>query len=105
MRNSGEPRRHPFAVGRRTRSTTVVERPISLEELSISGVDVVTMERLKTRALLNGRSLDGELRAIIDDAVGHGWSSITTELERIRAKFSARSFPDSSELLKENETL
>jgi len=76
-----------------------------LEELTISHIDPVTVERLKTRALLNGRSLDGELRAIVDDAVGRGWSSITSELERIRAKFVTRSFTDSSDLHVENETL
>jgi plasmid stability protein len=76
-----------------------------VEEVRISSIDCVTMERLKTRALLNGRSLEGELRAIIEEAVGHGWSSVTTELERVRAKFVSRSFTDSTDLLKGNETL
>lgn len=76
-----------------------------MEEVKIAGIDTVTMDRLRTRALLNGRTLEGELCAIVEEAVGHGWSSVSTEMERIRAKFSTRSFTNSEDLRKENETL
>jgi len=56
-----------------------------------------TVERLKERAKRNGRSLEAELRHILQDAV----ADPKEELLRIRGLFSNRTFSDSSEMTRE----
>ncbi len=55
------------------------------------------MARLKERARRNGKSLEQELREILNDLVAEPFE----ELDRIRESFGNRRFSDSSELLRE----
>jgi plasmid stability protein len=56
-----------------------------------------TVARLKERARRNGKSLEQELREILNDLVAEPFE----ELDRIRESFGNRRFSDSSELLRE----
>ena len=56
-----------------------------------------TVGRLKERAKRNGRSLEQELREILNDLVAEPFE----ELDKIRQSFGNRRFSDSSELIRE----
>lgn len=56
-----------------------------------------TVTRLKARAKRNGRSLEHELREILNEVV----LEPREELDRIREAFGNRRFSDSSELLRD----
>lgn len=56
-----------------------------------------TVARLKERAARHGRSLEAELRAILETAVGDP----RDELRKLRDALAGKRFPDSSDLVRE----
>jgi len=58
--------------------------------------------RLKKRAKCNGRSLQSEVKMILEDAartdVGEAWRIA----DQIRAQFKGRKFPNSADLIRED---
>jgi plasmid stability protein len=62
------------------------------------------LERLKRRARQNHRSLEAELRVILQEAADGREDQALTEVDRIRALFVGRTFSDSVELLQEDRS-
>jgi antitoxin FitA len=60
------------------------------------------VERLKQRARRSGRSLEAELRLILQQAAVEWSPDVMAEVERIRARFAGRTFSDSAELIRED---
>lgn len=68
-----------------------------MAQVLIRQLDDAVVAALKTRAKANGRSLEAELRAILNEAATDPWQ----ELLRIREALSGKPVSDSSELLRE----
>lgn len=62
--------------------------------------DVV--DKLKERAKSCGRSLEAELRLILEQAAQDSRAAGLLELEHIRARLAGRTFSDSMEMLRED---
>jgi plasmid stability protein len=74
-----------------------------MPDLLVRDVDAIAVERLKERAFLNGRSLEAELRTILEQAAKQ--VSMTTAralAEQITRSLEGRTHTDSTELLREN---
>ena len=68
----------------------------------IRDLDAALIERLKPRAQRNGRSLEAELRLILERAAAEDFAPVRAAVERVRALFHGRHFPDSSALVRED---
>ena len=73
-----------------------------MAQLLIRDLDVETIERLKARAKLHRRSLQGEVRLILEKEAAAGRDDPWALAERIRAAFGGRIFSDSAELIRED---
>ncbi|HZT41035.1 MAG TPA: hypothetical protein VFA07_02540 [Chthonomonadaceae bacterium] len=73
-----------------------------MSQVLVREVDPVVLEKLKARAMHNGRSLEAELRVILRQAAGVDMEAALQELKRIQADFAGRTFSDSTELLRED---
>jgi plasmid stability protein len=73
-----------------------------MPQVLVRDIEPVVLEKLKARALRSGRSLEAELRLILQQAAGEPAASLLPELERVRALFAGRTFGDSAELLRED---
>jgi plasmid stability protein len=74
-----------------------------MPNLLVRDLDGTTLERLKARAKQHGRSLQGEVRAILEEAA----ATLTMKEFREVAKswhrhFQGRQFSDSAELIRED---
>jgi plasmid stability protein len=73
-----------------------------MPQILVRNVEPGVVEKLKARARRNGRSLEAELRLILQEAAGVGPVSVQDQVERLRALFAGRNFSDSTELLRED---
>jgi plasmid stability protein len=78
-----------------------------MPELLVRHLDEAVVARLKERARANGRSLQAELKRILEEAARPGAGAVTRagyrELaERVRASLGDRPQSDSAELLAED---
>ena len=73
-----------------------------MADILIRGIEAKTVKRLKDRAKRNGRSLQSEIRLLLDQAGGGGASTIVAMFERWNEKFAGRKFTPSDELLRED---
>ena len=75
-----------------------------MSQLVISDLDATVFIRLGARAAAHGRSLEGEAKQILAEAVstrtGDAWATVDTIRERLAA--SQQAFGDSVELLRED---
>jgi plasmid stability protein len=72
-------------------------------QLLVRALDDAVIERLKRRAESNHRSLEAELRDILEQASRQTDLSKATELaDRIRTKLEGREHSDSVELIRED---
>jgi plasmid stability protein len=69
-----------------------------MAQVLIRDVEPVVVDRLKDRARRKGRSLEAELRLILEEAAGISFE----EVAYIRALFAGRIFDDSSDLIRED---
>ena len=68
----------------------------------VRDLDPAVVERLKVRAEENGRSLQKELKAILETAAAQAtWAEARANIERVREQFAGRQFSDSAEFLRE----
>jgi plasmid stability protein len=68
----------------------------------VRDLDPAVIERLKARAEEHGRSLQKELKAVLEQAAAQGtWSEARSSIERVRKRFAGREFSDSTELIRE----
>jgi antitoxin FitA len=71
-------------------------------QVLIRDVEPEVIEKLKVRARQNNRSLEAELRLLLQQAAGRSGPEVLAEVERVRAMFAGRVFSDSAELLRED---
>ena len=58
-----------------------------------------TLERLKARARRNDRSLQAELKSILEEAADTDWSGTRALAARLRKSLASRTHSDSAELI------
>lgn len=78
-----------------------------MNQVVIKDLDPAIVEKLKIRAQLQGRTLEAELKVILEAAAeGVDRAAIKAaaweRIERSRAKYAGRTFSDSVELLRED---
>ncbi len=73
-------------------------------QLLISGLDPQVMAVLGNRAASHGRTIEGEARQILTEAIGTPHGNEWTEVDAIRERLAAssRTFSDSVEMLAED---
>lgn len=73
-------------------------------QLLISGLDPQVLTILGNRAASHGRTVEGEARQILTEAIGSAHGNEWTEVDAIRERLAAsnRNFSDSAELLRED---
>jgi antitoxin FitA len=68
----------------------------------VRDLDAAVIDRLKARAQEHGRSLQKELKAVLEQAAAQGtWAEGRSSIERVRKRFAGREFSDSTELIRE----
>jgi plasmid stability protein len=68
----------------------------------VRDLDPAVIDRLKARAEEHGRSLQKELKAVLEQAAAQGtWAEARSNIERVRRRFAGREFADSTELIRE----
>lgn len=73
-----------------------------MAQLLIRDLDPGTIDLLKARAKRHRRSLQGEVRLILEKEAVAGASDAWAIADRIRASFGARRFADSTPLIRED---
>jgi len=69
----------------------------------VRDLDPAVVDRLKVRAEENGRSLQKELKAILETAAAQAtWAEARAAAERVRQMLGGRQFSDSTELIRED---
>lgn len=69
----------------------------------VRDLDPAVVARLKARAEENGRSLQKELKAILETAAAQAtWAEARAAAERVRQMLGGRQFSDSTELVRED---
>jgi plasmid stability protein len=78
-----------------------------MAQILVRDLDPATVERLKRRAKNGGRSLQAEVKMILEQAAKDTRADMRSALKRIRALrrgFQGRSFPDSTQLIREDRS-
>jgi len=70
-----------------------------MAQVLIRDVNPETVSKLKSRAQRNRRSLEAELRIIVEQAAEESAIDMLAEVNRVRALFADRRFDDSAGLL------
>jgi plasmid stability protein len=73
-----------------------------MPNILIRDVSEKTVGRLKTRAKQHNRSLQGEVKQIIEENVKMSMKDALQRARKIRASFGEKTFSDSTELLRED---
>ncbi|MGH8488335.1 MAG: FitA-like ribbon-helix-helix domain-containing protein [Gammaproteobacteria bacterium] len=73
-----------------------------MSELLVRGLAPETIERLKAQAKQHGRSLQGEAKRILEEAVTFSLAEASGVAANWRERCAGRSFSDSAELLRED---
>ncbi len=73
-----------------------------MAQVLIRDVSPATIEKLKKRARENGRSLQSELKQILENAALSSFAEARAAAERVRKRLGARKFSDSTALVRED---
>lgn len=73
-----------------------------MAQILVRGVDPETVEKLKQRARQNGRSLQSEVKQILDQAARMTLPEFWATADRIRKSLKGRKFGDSALLIRED---
>jgi plasmid stability protein len=73
-----------------------------MAQLLIRDLEVETIERLKARAKLHRRSLQGEVKLILENEAAASGDDPWVLAEKIRSAFGGRIFSDSTALIRED---
>jgi plasmid stability protein len=72
-----------------------------MAQILIRDLDAEVVAKLKARAKSNHRSLQGEVKALIEDRIRSGGNSaVRDELRKFRSGFGKKRFTDSSKLIR-----
>ena len=58
-----------------------------------------TLDRIKARARRNDRSLQAELKSILEEAAGTAWSGTRASATKLRKSLARRAHSDSADLI------
>lgn len=75
-----------------------------MSQVLVRGLDPDVVERLKQRAKQHGRSLQAELKAVIEQAARSEMRRARTLAAQIRKRLAGRSHHDSTDLLAEDRS-
>ena len=67
--------------------------------IHIRDLSQATLERLRARARRNDRSLQAELKSILEEAANTDWSATRTLAAKLRRSLAKRAHSDSAELI------
>ncbi|MBM4031340.1 MAG: Arc family DNA-binding protein [Planctomycetes bacterium] len=73
-----------------------------MAQLVIRGIDEEMIKRLRKQAEYNGRTLQSEIKMILQQATRVDVEDALELADRIRARFGNRKFDDSAELIRED---
>lgn len=74
-----------------------------MAKVLVRDLDPAVVERLKARAREHDRSLQKELKAILEEAAAKpSWAEARADAERVRQMLAGRRFSDSTELVRED---
>jgi len=73
-----------------------------MPKVLVRDLDAATVEGLKARAERHGRSLQGEMKAILEEAAAQGAIDPRALADRVQALFAGRHFSDSADLIRED---
>jgi len=73
-----------------------------MSQILVRNIDPETVERLKTRAKRHGRSLQSEVKMLLEHAAGPSGEEIAAMFDRWKQRFEGRRFSDSAELIRED---
>jgi plasmid stability protein len=73
-----------------------------MADILIRGLEAEIVERLKSRAKRHGRSLQGEVKLIVEQAAGVRGPEIEAMLGRWQQRFAGRKFSSSTRLIRED---
>ena len=73
-----------------------------MAQVLVRDLENAVVDKLKERAKSRGRSLEAELRLILEQAAQDTRQQGLLELEQVRALCAGRTFSDSTELLRED---
>ena len=73
-----------------------------MAQIVVRGLDDALVERLKRLAERYGRSLQAEVKTILEQAAGADMRAARQTADRIRAGFGGRKFDDSAALIRED---
>lgn len=77
---------------------------MSKQSLHIRDLGKTVVNKLKRRAKRNQRSLQAEVRLILEDAARRDWDAAWAAIDRFRKEFEARGreFSDSTKLIRQD---
>ena len=73
-----------------------------MPDILVRGLDAETVKRLKARATRHGRSLQSEVKMLVERAAGTGGEHAAEVLARWRERFAGRRFAGSAKLIRED---
>jgi plasmid stability protein len=73
-----------------------------MPDILVRGLDAETVKRLKARANQHGRSLQSEVKLLIERSAGAGGQQIAAVLKRWEERFAGRRFSSSARLIRED---
>jgi plasmid stability protein len=73
-----------------------------MAQVLVRDLNKAVIERLKRRASTHGRSLQVELRGILEQAAAYDLEAARREAERLQRKLAGRRFSDSAKLIAED---
>lgn len=73
-----------------------------MPDILVRGLDERTLERLKERARRHGRSLQGEVKTLLEEAAGLDSQKVAEILHGWDRRFERRTFSGSAKLVRED---
>ncbi len=73
-----------------------------MAQVLIRDVSPATIEKLKKRARESGRSLQSELKLILENAAPYSFAEARAAAERVRKRLGGRRLSDSTALIRED---
>ena len=73
-----------------------------MPDILIRGLEPETIRQLKVRAKRHGRSLQGEVKLLVEQATGAGSQHIAAMFDRWQRRFAGRRFSSSVRLIRED---